>query len=659
MSASVARARERVFLSKSTRLMASRTPCNGAFVPSRGRHVFLSAPRPAAAPAKLKARQVSVKLSTKLGKKNAGKQSQMSRRSQKRKTGNSSGSGSGKPHLACPPATEHRDVVRQIFESLNIQFERLRSDPVMRGQRDPTTLHNFAALLNRAVTPVTTEEKIVFETIRYLSDANRAKLCRWMFSAHLACISLCADERLVALGLNVPSDILVAMRSDGALVVRHQGPSGMPEFDGKAPASGTAAKPQEPPPAAEAQRVEATKPIQNRDEAQANSHPRGGNKLPTNPGAMNPVAPRTPGTKSGKSDTATVGRGSQAESGDPSSGLPVETAHGAKDAPIREDATLAGAATSRKRDAPRRPVIADARYQLVLESLKAAPSTTALTDVIELKKQGGEPVHGLTPAPQGDGAATKAAPASAPNTRQSPQSAARPDIAPTANGQPGLPQSYRDAAATNSGGDKKTKIGTGTPTGILRTVKSPETAPNKTGATAPNKTGATPTSIAAVVASSGAPKRVLSRVEEDTELLLDFIRAAPSAPDLSAVDSKHKDSDDAECGRQGEGSNPAPCGPARPAPQPTESALVKIVSWADAPSDEEDKEADRTVRRLQRPPLPALRSGSSEAKRSVPFARIPGRDARSSKDMGDKKSDRRGGRRRRRRDQSSAASNSA
>lgn len=576
----------------------------------------------------------------------------MTRRSQKQKTGNSSESGSGKPHLACPPATEHRGGVRQIFESLNIQFERLRSDPVMRGQRDPTALHNFAALLNRAVTPVTTEEKIVFETIRYLSDANRAKLCRWMFSAHLACISLCADERLVALGLNIPSDVLVAMRPDGTLVIRHAGISGTAEFSGKNPPSGAPAKPQEP-------------ALVSDSPAPATPHSRGGSKVPAATVQATPV-------KAGKADTgATNGRGAPAEhaiESPPSIGggrLPETD-------PIQDDGALSGAATGRRRDA-RRPVVADARYQQVLESLKAASTAATPPDAVETKKQGGapnEPLAGL--------GAKNTQPATAP--RHGPQSSARPGAAseaPATNGQPketlslsGSPLSYRDAAATPPDCDRKKK--SGTPVGILRTARSTEAppsspAPAPTNKPTPNKTKAGPTEAT----PQDSSKRVLSRIEEETELLLDFIRATPetrthpvrpnAGREISGVEESNGVNPRGPT--EDEGADEALLAPACPA----EPAQGKIVSWADAPSDEEDKEADLAVqvqktleRRHQQPPPPEQKRGSSETKRAVTFASDRrARDARTSKDAGDKKSNRRGGRRRRQRDQSSASTNKA
>ncbi len=582
----------------------------------------------------------------------------MTRRSQKQKTGNSSGSGSGKPHLAAPPATEHRDVVRQIFESLNIQFERLRSDPVMRGQRDPTTLHNFAALLNRAVTPVTTEEKIVFETIRYLSDANRAKLCRWMFSAHLACISLCADERLVALGLNVPSDILVAMRPDGALVIRHSGPSGMSEFGGKGSVNGTAARTQEAaPPSEQKERLREAKttellvdPQSASCAVQANPNLRGTNKLSTNPGVASREQLRPSGRAENSLDRATAeGQDANAET------------HPAKDSHTGDENTLSGAnkrinevdsAVGRKRDG-RRPVVTDARYQQVLESLKAASTINVSLEATEPKKQNGEPSPARTnkdeQSPPG-GATAKTAPQT-PNTRHLPQSAARPSVAsgtPAANGQSGSPQSYRDAVAMTP--DRATEgKKTGTPVGILRNAKGAETAPPSPGnKPAPSKAEA-PSPTAAPLQS--APKRALSRIEEDTELLLDFVRVATPA----RGEQPHQD--------EAAANRPIP------APQPAEPTVSKITSWADAPSDEEDKEADLTVRRA-RQPQPEPKRETSEAKRTVTFAndrRGTGRDARtesrinssSPKDAQDKRSNRRGGRRRRRRDQSSTNSNSA
>ncbi len=296
------------------------------------------------------------------------------------------------------------------------------------------------------------------------------------------------------------------------------------------------------------------------------------------------------------------------------------------------------------------------RYQQVIESLKAATGATATASTLEPREAklgaGGQPVAPSEPdlalrcGPTADPTKSsdalcdiKAAAKSTPAVR-SPSQAAMAHHGTT----PGMPQSYRDAVATIPDCDKKKK--TAAPAGMKGAAPS-----GVSGKPTPGKTEAPQ--------PASTPKRPLSRIEEETELLLDFLRVAP-AP-IHSDQNRESPSDGSDANRGKPTRSPAPPQPTNPDSET--ASRPKIASWAEAPSDDEDKEADIAVQQLRQPaPLKSgtqpQTKGPSETKRSVTFARSTGRSTRDTT-AEEKKSNRRGGRRRRRRDQSSATSNSA
>lgn len=116
-------------------------------------------------------------------------------------------------------------TVDNVMKALEATYMQLRRHPfVAQGERSPEAVAEFETMLHRA-SPVTSEERIVHATIRWLTQHNRGAFIEFVKAARLRSIGLAADGHMAEVALGISGSVALKPSANGLRVSEPRSPS--------------------------------------------------------------------------------------------------------------------------------------------------------------------------------------------------------------------------------------------------------------------------------------------------------------------------------------------------------------------------------------------------------------------------------------------------